>query len=158
MTMRNWPKLRPSRVLLDLREGGGSRGFHLCAAISRLGERQQKAEFWALSGANQDVDMALTLLRQESEQLIPRWQPAVRGVRFSLYVSMADVMPRDSVSMAARQAAARTLLGLMFPTGPLPPERRLKVMDGHDTSAFARRILQEMRPARRLLALGGWGR
>jgi len=158
MTISLRPSLRSARILLDLREGGGNRGFHLCAAVAQLGERQRQVELWAMPGSNKDVEMALILLRQDTGQLIPRWDPSVSAVHFSLYVTIADVMPRDAVFAAARRSAARTLLGLMFPVGRTAEVPRLMVTSGHDTGAFAKRILQEVTPVRRLLALGGRGR
>lgn len=127
----------PKRVLLDLREGGGMRGFHLAASVSLLVARGIDAEFWALHADNDDTTLELALLRQDSGQFILRWQPGVRGVRFDWLLAMADDVPLGTTWQAARGASRRALLGLMFPDPARPAERGVTILEGHDTRAFA---------------------
>lgn len=142
--IRGLRRRAPPKVLLDLREGGGMRGLHLAASMSLLVARGPQAEFWALHGDADDVVLELALLREASGQFILRWRPGVRGLRFDLLVAMADDWPVGATWGAARGAARRTLLGLMFPAPDRPPERHVAVTGGHDTAAFADRIGTEI--------------
>jgi len=110
----------------------------LLAAVSELIRRQTTAQFWAISDGNPDIGIALTLLRHESDQLIPRWDVDATAPRFDLYLLMADVMPADKRYIEISRRAKRTLVGLMFPTAAPRRKRRLTIADGHDTVAFAR--------------------
>ncbi|MBR0641462.1 hypothetical protein [Plastoroseomonas hellenica] len=125
------------KVLCDFREGGGMRGFHLSASLSHLVAAGLSAELWAVHSGTDDAFMELQLLRQDAGQDIPRWNPAIKHVRFALYAVMADVMPMSATFEAARSCARRTLVGLMFPEREPPHARDLTVTDGHDTRAFA---------------------
>jgi len=128
---------RPVRVLLDLREGGGMRGFHLAASVAHLIARGIKAEFWALHADNDDVMLEIELLRQDSGRSILRWRPEVRSIRFDWLVAMADDVPAGATWRAARGSARRVVLGLMFPDPARPPDRGVTILDGHDTRGFA---------------------
>lgn len=132
-------RTRP-RLLLDLRERGGMRGFHLTASLSHLIARRVDAEFWVIRDDHDDVSVELALLRQDSGQHILRWDPSIRQVRFALYAVMSDVMPLGATYRAARRCARHTVLGLMFPSDPVRRERGLAVLEGHDTLAFAEHL------------------
>lgn len=138
----------PPRVLLDLREGDGIHGLHLAASVSHLVSRGTPAELWALHEDAGDVELELTLLRQESGQLMQRWKPDVRGIRFDLLVAMADDVPLGVTWASARRTARRTLLGLMFPDATRRVEPDIAITGGHDTVAFADRLEQELRRPR----------
>nr|WP_314074248.1 hypothetical protein [uncultured Roseococcus sp.] len=144
----------PQRVLLDLREGGGMRGFHLTASLSHLMARGVEAEFWAIHADKDDVLLELELLRRRSGQLILRWTPNVPAVRFSYYVAMADALPHGSTWDAARRCCRHAILGLMFPDPGTRPKKNMTILDGHDLRAFAMSLETRLQPRtglRRLL-------
>lgn len=132
------------RVLADLREDSGIRGFHLAACLSLLIDAKAEVEFWVVGGSDGDVQIELELLRHRSGQEILRWNPAAPDLRFALYVAMADTTPEDAISRKARQCSKRMLLGLMFPPDTLRRAKGVIRVHGHDTAEFAGKIASEL--------------
>ncbi|KAA0971635.1 hypothetical protein FPY71_00395 [Aureimonas fodinaquatilis] len=126
-------------VLLDVREGGGMRGFHLLGCAAEMLRMGAQVEFWALKDDNPDVGLALALMRADTGQLVPRWDVNVASKRFSVFLSMADIMPADKKFKAACRLSRHALVGLMFPFHTHNSTSRLTVMSGHDISAFAQK-------------------
>lgn len=143
--IRGIATLRPQRVLLDLREGGGMRGFHLASSLSHLLACGVDTELWAIHADTDDVLLELELLRRRSDQLILRWTPNVTSVRFSHYVGMADALPHGATWDAARRCCRHAILGLMFPDPGTKPKKNMTILDGHDTHAFAMSLEARLR-------------
>jgi hypothetical protein len=64
---------------------------------------------------------------------------------FDLYLSVADVLPWDDVSVAARRSARRTVAALMFGLREFQPFFEGVVVVGHGTAEVAARVAAELR-------------
>jgi hypothetical protein len=138
--MKNAP-----RLLVDVRESETLRGFHALAALYLIADRLHPAELYRLGGATDDERMACEAFCFDTGvELRACRAPPVSDSPFDLYLSAADALPWDDVSVAARGAARRTVAALMFGLREFQPFFEGVVVVGHDTAEIAARVAAEL--------------
>ena len=133
------------RLLVDVRETKNLRGFHVLAALYLIADRLHPVELSRLGGETADERIACeafcfdTGLELRACRATPVGDPA-----FDLYLSAADALPWDDVSVAARRSARRTVAALMFGLGEFQPFFEGVVVVGHETAEVAARVAAEL--------------
>jgi hypothetical protein len=137
---------RRPRLLVDVRETGVLRGFHVLATLYLIAERLHAVELARIGGETADERMACeafcfdTGLKFHDDRA-----PDDDDASFDLYLAAADVLPWDETSVAARRRARRTIAALMFGLREFQPFFAGAVVVGHDIAEVAARVAAELR-------------
>jgi hypothetical protein len=145
--------MRVPRILLDLRETASWRGYHLMAALYLITESLRTTELWRFGGDDAEEEIAWRSFVFDTGVPIERWDRRPRFMfafrrPFDLYVAAANTRPGPIVIHDPRRLARRSLLALLLEEPGTPADLSEVVINGHDTAAFAARILAELQVGR----------
>lgn len=142
---------QPARLLIDVRDDDQLRGFHVLASLSLIADQLKPVELYRLGGNTPDEDIACRVFSFDTGlRLRPLWRLALMDSKFDLCVSAANTFPRDTASLAARRTSRQTITGIMFDKFEHHPADNLTLIDGHDTSAMARAVLDVLEASQRM--------
>jgi hypothetical protein len=133
------------RMLVDLRDDDNMRGFHVLASLALIADRLQSVELYRLGGEAPDENIAMQSFSFDTRiKFHPFWRLILFDSKFDIYVSAANDLPWDSESVAARKTSRRKIIALMFDRQQSVPSFDGVVLNGHDTAAVARKIIEEL--------------
>jgi hypothetical protein len=134
------------RMLVDLRDDGNMRGFHVLASLALIADRLQSVELYRLGGNAADENIAMQSFSFDTGLKFRRiWRLMLADSKFDIYVSAANDQPCDVASVAARKTSRHKITALMFEPPPGTLSLDGVVLNSHDTAEIARRIVDELR-------------
>jgi hypothetical protein len=134
------------RMLVDLRDNENMRGFHVLASLALIANRLQSVELYRLGGDAADENIAMQSFSFDTGLKFRRiWRLMLADSKFDIYVSAANDPPRDDASIAARKTSRRKITALMFEPPPGTLSLDGVVLNGHDTTEIARKIIDGLR-------------
>jgi hypothetical protein len=132
--------MRRPRLLVDVREDDNLRGFHVLASLMLIAERLREVELYRLGGAAAEEAIACQAFAFDTGLTFRRlWRLPLKDTQFDLYVSAANVLPRDPKSLAGRRTARYSIVGLMFGRQDIFVGRT-DIVDGANTAGIARAV------------------
>lgn len=132
------------RLLVDVREDDNLRGFHVLASLLLIAERLREVELYRLGGAAAEEAIACQAFAFDTGLRFRRlWGLPLRDSQFDLYVSAANVLPRDPKSMAGRRTSRHSIVALMFGHEDVFVGHG-DIVDGYNTAGMARAVTNRL--------------
>lgn len=132
------------KILLDLRETGVRRGYHLLAAATLMAPYLEGCRLYAISNDHPEEHIAMNVFRFDTGCELVSWKPVKRRFwprpKFDLYLAICDDWPTDLLTRKLRRRCRLFLLGLQFPA--IAQDSEALVMNGNDTRAYAAKALE----------------
>jgi hypothetical protein len=134
------------RMLVDLRDNENMRGFHVLASLALIADRLQSVELYRLGGDAADENIAMQSFSFDTGLKFRRvWWLMLADSKFDIYVSAANHRPRDVASIAACKTSRHKITALMFEPPPGTLSLDGVVLNSHDTTEIARKIVDGLR-------------
>jgi hypothetical protein len=137
---------RSPRLLVDVRDDGNIRGFHVLASLYLIADQLRPVDLYRVGGDAPDENIACRAFSFDTGLEFRRiWRLILVDSKFDLYVSAANALPEDAPSIAARQTSRRTIIALMFGQPEARSALDAIVVNGHDTVHLAQMVMEELR-------------